>query len=131
MPDTVIDSAAAAATAGQAREVALVAAGALAWFGDNPAKVKQEAIALGREFLKPETVHQRLAELSPRAAAKPVDHLTEDDVYDLQEYFERHFKGEPTVKTLGTAFWARAAQLAPLLDGAARGRLFGLLWADI
>jgi hypothetical protein len=248
MPDAALDSEAAAATAGQAREVAQVAAGALAWFGDNPAKVKQEAIALGREFrkfglaarkleaathrpmcvgvfgpsqagksylisalarkgtarvralfetrdldfvadinpeggqestglvtrftihpvatpagmpvalrllsqtdlvkiigntyfadfdrsedelLKPETVHLRLAELGPRAAAKPVDNLTEDDVYDLQEYFERHFKGEPTVKTLGTAFWARAAQLAPLLDGPSRGRLFGLLWADI
>jgi hypothetical protein len=82
------------------------------------------------ELLKAETVHQRLAELVPLAAKAPVDTLSEDDVYDLQEYFERHFKAEPTVKTLGTAFWTRAAQLAPLLDGAARARLFALLWGD-
>src|SRR5262249_17667135 len=83
------------------------------------------------ELLKPETVHQRLAELAPLAARQPVDTLGEDAAYALQEYFERQFKGEPTVKTLGPAFWARAAQLAPLLDGKARGRLFGLIWADI
>jgi hypothetical protein len=248
VPDTAIDSANAAQTASACRDVAQVAQGALGWFADHPEKVKQEAVALGREFrkfglaarkleaatmrpmcvgvfgpsqagksylisalarrgtervralfdtraidfvadinpeggqestglvtrftihpvatpagmpvalrllsqtdlvkivgntyfadfdrsedelLKVEAVHQRLAELTPLAAKAPLDTLTEDDVFDLQEYFERHFKGEPTIKTLGTSFWARAAQLAPLLDGKARARLFGLLWGDI
>src|SRR4051794_31425617 len=52
MLDTLIDTAQAAATAAACREVAQVAVGALSWFVDHPEKVKQEAVAVGREFRK-------------------------------------------------------------------------------
>ncbi len=83
------------------------------------------------EIPGPQKVRALIDELSPQAQDQAVDPLTEDDVYDLQEYFEKHFKGEALIKALGGQFWTAAAALAPRLPVAARARLFGLLWGDI
>ena len=71
---------------------------------------------------------------SARAAAqpRPVDNLTEDDVWDLQEYFERRFKGEDAIKALAAGgFWTHAAELAPCLKAPDRAKLLGVLWGEI
>lgn len=78
----------------------------------------------------------KIAELlkAARAAqsAHAVDTLTEDDVYDLQEYFEQRFKGEALIKALQVNdFWAQAAELAPRLAPAERAKLWALLWGEI
>ena len=70
-------------------------------------------------------------EVARAAAPSPVDTLTEDDVWELQEYFEKHFKGQALIKALGGSFWAEAATLAPRLPIAARARLFSLLWGEV
>jgi hypothetical protein len=70
------------------------------------------------------------AVLAARSAA-PLPGLGEDDVWDIQEYFERRFEGEPLVQTLGAAgYWALAAELAPRLPLVGRAALFSLLWGD-
>ncbi len=66
------------------------------------------------------------------ALSQPADPLTEDDVWELQEYFEKHFKGQAVVKALAaTRFWPEAAALAPRLPLDARIALFGPLWGEI
>ncbi len=77
----------------------------------------------------------KLAELlkGARAAAgsAPVDTLTEDDVYDLQEYFEQRFKSEPLIKALQAGgFWGQAAELAPRLPLPERAKLWSVLWGE-
>jgi hypothetical protein len=52
-----------------------------------------------------------------------------DDVEDMQEFINRHFRGKPRVQqVLDGYFWDRAAALAPELDDADRAALFGLVW---
>lgn len=65
-----------------------------------------------------------------RATAAP-GVVNEDAVFDLQEYFERYFRGHPVILALGAAFWREAAVLAPRLSVADRARLFGVLWNGI
>lgn len=56
----------------------------------------------------------------------------EDDIWDIQEYFERQFKGEPIIRALASGgYWEYLAELAPKVPIAARGQLFGLLWGGI
>lgn len=70
--------------------------------------------------------------LRPVASGQPAAGLCEEDVFDIQEYFERQFKGEPIVKALSTAgFWDDAAALAPRLDAGGRARLFATIWNGI
>ena len=47
--------------------------------------------------------------------------MTEEDVWDIQEYFEKQFAGLPNIETLG-AYWEEAAPLAPRLSVDDRGR---------
>ncbi len=67
------------------------------------------------------------------AAAQPqaVDPLTADDVYDLQTYFERYFKGQERIRLLRHGYWEQAAQLAPRLRIQDRARLFGVIWGEV
>ncbi len=78
-----------------------------------------------------EAVLARLDAAAAEAEGTPVDPLSADDVFDLQEYFETHFKGVPVVQALGGAFWSRAAELAPRLALDGRLRLLGVLWGDL
>lgn len=53
--------------------------------------------------------------------------LIEEDIWDIQEYFEKQFAGLPNIETLG-AYWEEAAILAPRLSIADRAELFSVLW---
>lgn len=64
-------------------------------------------------------------------ATQTVTGMTEDDVWDLQEYFDQHFRDRAGIMALGSAFWSRAATLVPKLSGADRARLFGLVWNEL
>lgn len=72
-------------------------------------------------------VRALLDKLRGRAAPAPVDRLSEEDVWDIQEYFEQQFAGVPYQKALAP-FWEEAAQLAPRLGPAERTELFAVLW---
>ncbi|MFZ9416239.1 MAG: virulence factor SrfC family protein [Alphaproteobacteria bacterium] len=63
-----------------------------------------------------------------KAAQAPVDVLTEDDVYDLFEYFERYFRNHPAHAALRPGPWREIEALAPRLPIAERMELFSLLW---
>jgi hypothetical protein len=84
-----------------------------------------------RDSIAPMPVEKRaelMSRLSARAAAAPQAGLSEDDVWDLQEYFAARFGGHPVFRELGADFWREAATLAPRLSLADRADLFGLLW---
>jgi len=73
-------------------------------------------------------VDEALARGRAKAAQAPVDVLTEDDVYDLFEYFERYFRNHPAHATLRPGPWREIEHLAPRLPIAERMELFSLLW---
>ncbi|MDS4021393.1 MAG: virulence factor SrfC family protein [Candidatus Competibacter sp.] len=83
------------------------------------------------ELLTQAQLTELLDGLAPAARAQPVDPLTADDVYDLQAYFERYFKGQERVRLLRHGYWERAAQLAPRLEIQDRARLFGVIWGGV
>jgi hypothetical protein len=67
-----------------------------------------------------------------KVQAAPLAGLTEDDVWDIQEYFERQFKGDQIVRALSSGgYWNALAELAPRLPLPARAELFSLLWGGI
>ena len=78
--------------------------------------------------LDPAEIEATLARLRAKAARDPVDRLTEDDVYDLFEYFERYFRNHPSHVALKPACWREMETLAPRLPIPDRTALFGLLW---
>ena len=61
------------------------------------------------------------------AAGGDVPGLGEDEVYDIQEYVEKHFRGSEQARAL-QPFWEEAAQLAPRLQPEGRGALLAILW---
>src|SRR5262249_5892578 len=62
----------------------------------------------------------------------PSGGLAEEDIWDIQEYFERQFKGDQIVRALSSGgYWSGLAELAPRLPLEARGQLFSLLWGGI
>ncbi|MFZ1828027.1 MAG: virulence factor SrfC family protein [Candidatus Competibacteraceae bacterium] len=76
-------------------------------------------------------LNELLARLTPAAQATPVDPLTADDVFDLQAYFERYFKGQERVRLLRHGYWEQAAQWAPRLRIQDRAQLFGVIWGHV
>jgi stress response protein SCP2 len=83
------------------------------------------------ELLSPAWLNELLEGLAPAAQAQPVDPLTADDIFDLQAYFERYFKGFERVRLLRHGFWEQAAQLAPRLRIQDRAKLFGVIWGGV
>lgn len=79
----------------------------------------------------PAAVHERLSQLAKQAETDTTDVMTADDVFDLQEYFDKQFPTAPRLRALGPNFWTQAARLAPRLKMADRAQLFALLWADV
>ncbi|MEZ5585328.1 MAG: virulence factor SrfC family protein [Candidatus Competibacteraceae bacterium] len=59
-------------------------------------------------LLTQEQLNAALDSLAQAAQTAPVDPLNADDVYDLQAYFERYFKGFERVRLLRHGFWERA-----------------------
>ncbi|AZO45283.1 virulence factor SrfC family protein [Mesorhizobium sp. BR1-1-3] len=72
-------------------------------------------------------LEQAKSRARPQAAS---DGLTEEDVWDLQEYFEKQFAGLANIETLG-AYWEEAAFLASRLSIADRADLFSVLWGGL
>jgi len=83
------------------------------------------------ELLTQNQLNELLASLTPAAQATPVDPLTADDVFDLQAYFERYFKGQERVRLLRHGYWEQAAQLAPRLRIQDRAKLFSVIWGEV
>jgi len=73
-------------------------------------------------------IEATVAGLRSRAGHEPVDGLSEDDVYELFEYFERYFRNHPSHAALRPIVWREMETLAPRLRIADRIELFGLLW---
>ena len=56
--------------------------------------------------------------------------LTNEDIWDLQEYFERAFEGKPSIDIL-RGYWDEAANIAPNLSIEHRAELFSVLWGRL
>ena len=62
----------------------------------------------------------------------PQPGFSEEDAWDLREYFERRFKGQPIIQVLGdTDYWELVFQLAPTLPMQARSLAFAPLWGEL
>ncbi len=83
------------------------------------------------QAVTPQKIRELIEMVRRSALANPVDHLTEDDVFEMQEYFEKQFKGLPLINALSSSYWAAAAELAPRLPIGARAALFSVLWGEI
>lgn len=79
--------------------------------------------------LTPEQITSRLRSLEPRRQAAPTGGISEDDVVDLSDYFERRFRKSNEV--LAGVFWPAATALAPYLLPKDRASLFALVWGDL
>ena len=69
-----------------------------------------------------------IARFRAKAAPQPLDGFTEDDVFDLYEYFERYFRNHPVHAALKHAPWREMETLAPRLAIPDRIELLSLLW---
>ena len=79
---------------------------------------------------EPDAIRQALDSARASAAgpvAGPVAGLSEDEIYDIQDYVESQFRGQERVKAL-EPLWDEAAELAPKLDIAGRAALLSLIW---
>ncbi|HOW74539.1 MAG TPA: virulence factor SrfC family protein [Candidatus Competibacteraceae bacterium] len=83
------------------------------------------------EPLTQSQLNELLSSLTPAAQATPTDPLNAEDIFDLQAYFERYFKGQERVRVLRHGYWEQAAQLAPRLRIQDRARLFSVIWGDV
>lgn len=74
----------------------------------------------------PEEIAETLARL--RNQAGPVGgSVSEDDIIDLQDYFQKHFAGMRLLDVL-SRYWEEARDLARRLDVRGRAELFAFLW---
>jgi hypothetical protein len=82
-----------------------------------------------RPPLKPETVLAVLDAARKRVGPKNTA-VTEEDMWDLQDYFEKQFSGLAYIETL-SAYWEEAAEVAPMLSVRDQAALFSVLWGGI
>ncbi|MGO8104164.1 virulence factor SrfC family protein [Rhizobium leguminosarum] len=82
-----------------------------------------------RPPLKPETVLAVLDAARKRIGAKNAG-VTDEDMWDLQDYFEKQFSGLAYIETL-SAYWEEAAELAPMLSVRDQASLFSVLWGGV
>lgn len=76
-----------------------------------------------------EVIQAHLADLEKRAGPAAVDGLAADDIEDLQDYLQQHFRDRPLVGALEAGyFWPRFARLVPRLPLAQRAAAFAPLW---
>lgn len=86
----------------------------------------QETVGLD---LDPAEINQMLQELRSRRQAVAVPGLTEDDIVDLMDYFQRLSRRHG--QQLKGNFWPVARDLAPYLLPADRAALFSPLWGNV
>lgn len=77
----------------------------------------------------PTYVRRHLAELEARRRPAATGGVLEDNVVELQDYFEERFPR--TMEQLKGDYWPTAIALAPYLDPQDRGALFSVLWGEI
>ncbi len=77
----------------------------------------------------PDHIRQHLAGLERQRQPNPTGGMTEDDMVDLLDYFERRFKS--SMEPLMGDFWPTAIDLAPYLPARARAELLSVLWGEI
>ncbi|MGH8547377.1 MAG: putative virulence factor [Methylococcales bacterium] len=70
-----------------------------------------------------------LTELQARVKYKPAGGISEDDMVDLLDYFEKRF--HKSMAPLMGDYWPTAIDLAPVLEVPDRARLFSVLWGEI
>lgn len=74
---------------------------------------------------------QQAEDIARNRSEKPTDNrINEEDVWDLQDYFERTFEGTRGIDVLRT-FWDSASQSAPKLTIGERCNLFSVLWGKL
>lgn len=80
-----------------------------------------------QEPMTPSDLEDLLEAGRARVGSPPDDQMTEEDVWDIQEYFQKHFGHQPAIRAL-TDYWDDASELAPRLDIEGRAALFAPLW---
>ncbi|MCI0598831.1 MAG: putative virulence factor [Beijerinckiaceae bacterium] len=78
------------------------------------------------EPLSPEAIDAHISGFEPRLGPGPAGALREEDIWDVEEYFQRQLRrGEAKVFN---PFWERLARMAPRLSLADRAEFFSILW---
>ncbi len=77
----------------------------------------------------PGYIRTRLAGLEAKRRPQPTGGVSEDDVIDLRDYFERRFR--KSMEPLMGDYWPTAVELAPCLEPPDRAALFSILWGEI
>lgn len=92
--------------------------------GDPKKQIPPEREAL-------QSVLRDAAQLAATRSSQPNDNrLSVEDIWDLQDYFERTFEGTRSIDAL-RIFWDEASQLAPKLSVTERAALFSVLWGRL
>lgn len=73
-----------------------------------------------------EQIDAHLRQFEPKLAAEARDGLSEEDIWDVEEYFQRQLR-RTEAKVYGP-FWSRLARAAPRLPYTERAELFSILW---
>lgn len=81
--------------------------------------------------LDPERVEAVLSEAEKAVVAgQPADNrLAEEDIWGIQEYFEKQFNGTQLIVPM-RAIWDRFSRMAPHLGMVDRAKVFALLWGE-
>ncbi|AXS40689.1 virulence factor SrfC family protein [Breoghania sp. L-A4] len=82
--------------------------------------------------IEPDELSDALNRGRSRMADQPKseNQLVTEDIWDLQNYFEKSFDGARALEAL-RGFWDEASVIAPKLSIADRGALFSVLWGGI
>ncbi|ARN81130.1 virulence factor SrfC family protein [Methylocystis bryophila] len=76
--------------------------------------------------LSPDDIGKHLASFDARLRGGYADVLREEDIWDVEEYFQRQLRRAEA--KLFAPFWPRFAALAPRLEISDRAELFSILW---
>jgi hypothetical protein len=78
------------------------------------------------EPLSPEVIDAHIKSFEQKLAPGQVDVLREEDIWDLEEYFQRQLRRVEA--KVFNPFWARLARMAPRLPLTHRAEFFSILW---
>jgi hypothetical protein len=76
--------------------------------------------------LSPDDIERHIAAFDARRTMTYVDVLREEDIWDVEDYFQRQLRRAEA--RLFASFWPRFAALAPYLSLEDRAELFSILW---
>jgi len=77
----------------------------------------------------PSYIRGQLNALATKRQPRPTGGVTEDDVLDLLDYFEKRFR--KSMEPLLGDYWPTAVTLAPYLAAPDRATLFSILWGEL